>query len=379
MTLRTALRGARAYMQNSPTSIRVDILRMLQRTKNRALHATPRRLKAIIPRRRARVWIDGKKAFRRIRQLIELSEESIIIRMFIWKDDATGQSIRDVLLRAADRGVHISISKEASGDFFELHQSFLDTKNSSDPQWKVFWKHRNIVREHTATRDHSKIFIVDENIVLLTGMNIAEEYEYQWHDYMVELCGAHFVRDITAEKTTKNIRAKERIVVNMDNRMDVRSRLTEILRHAKRSITIEHCYFHDDAITRELIAKSKEGIRIVIIIPKRTDVGHNGNMETVQRLVTEGNQKNIHIMLYPTMFHAKLLVVDKKIAFLGSANLNTLSLDRTGEVCIELRGRTSAMRKIRRSIRRSIFRSHPMKKSSSSRATLVWILSMMGL
>lgn len=377
LTLKAGLRGALAYLRNSPTTVHNSVMRMMKNTKASALNATPKKLRSLVQQKRARIWIDGRKAFRRIHALIELANSSIVIRMFIWKDDSTGRKMRDALLQAANRGVRISITKEASGDFFETHQSFLDTRDSRDKQWVQFWDHENIFVDYRAIRDHSKVFIIDQSIVLLTGMNIAEEYEYRWHDYLVELRGVAFVRELMEYTSSKRKREKARLVLNRERQMDVRPHVTQMMKNARRSITIEQCYFHDPAVTNELIKKSREGVLITVLIPKHADVGHHGNLETVDQLLKNGDRRNIRVLMYPTMFHAKLIIVDKQTAFTGSANLNTLSLDRTGEVCIELRGRSSALRRLRRSVRKNIRKSSLMHAKSCSRKSR--LLAMIGL
>lgn len=377
LSLRAGIRGTFAYVQHSPITVHDSVIRMMKKTKAKALDATPKKLRSLIEQKHARVWVDGRKAFRRIHTLIERAESSIVIRMFIWKNDSTGRKLRDALLKAANRGVQISITKEASGDFFETHQSFLDTRDSHDKQWKQFWDHDNIFVDYRAIRDHSKVFIIDQSIVLLTGMNVAEEYEYRWHDYLIELCGVTFVREVMEYTTSRRNRGKARLIVNREHQMDVRPHVTQMLKNARRSITIEQCYFHDPAITEELIKKSKEGIRITIIIPKHADIGHHGNLETVDQLLKNGERNNIRVLMYPTMFHAKLIIVDSQTAFTGSANLNTLSLDRTGEVCVELRGRSSALRRLRRSVRKNIRKSNLLHAKSSSRKNK--LLAMIGL
>ena len=35
--------------------------------------------------------------------------------------------------------------------------------------------------------DHSKYFIVDNQVVIFGGMNIADEYHTKWHDYMASI------------------------------------------------------------------------------------------------------------------------------------------------------------------------------------------------
>ena len=40
--------------------------------------------------------------------------------------------------------------------------------------------------------DHSKYFIVDHKEVIFGGMNIADEYHKQWHDYMAMIRSAQW-------------------------------------------------------------------------------------------------------------------------------------------------------------------------------------------
>ena len=62
----------------------------------------------------------GKEAFPRIIEQIEKAEKSIVIAMFVWREDKIGNQIAEKLLEAANRGVNIHIIKDKLGMVFEL-------------------------------------------------------------------------------------------------------------------------------------------------------------------------------------------------------------------------------------------------------------------
>jgi len=39
------------------------------------------------------------------------------------------------------------------------------------------------------TADHCKVFIIDDQVAYIGGMNFGREYRYEWHDMMVEIEG----------------------------------------------------------------------------------------------------------------------------------------------------------------------------------------------
>ncbi len=64
--------------------------------------------------------VDGKEGFGKIIQNIEEAKHSILIQMFIWKNDEIGIKIGRKLLEAAERGVSITIYKDCLGSIFEI-------------------------------------------------------------------------------------------------------------------------------------------------------------------------------------------------------------------------------------------------------------------
>lgn len=308
----------------------------------------------------ARAWVD-QEAFPRIKKLLLKARHSIAIQMFIWKDDRLGREMAHTVLLAADRGVKVEITKEALGDIFESHQDFLGTKSSRDPIWKRFWEHPNITISYAHHNDHAKVYIIDGELLLLTGMNIADEYHDVWHDYLVELRGRQFVEEYLTHVTGRSLTHPIRLAMNIGNRNEIRPVLTNLLESARESIVVEHCYFSDPQTIAQLIRKSQQGVRVTLILPERPNHGKYVNMQSVVKLCTEGKAENIEVFLYPGMFHGKIILVDRHKAFVGSANLMRSSIDEMGELNVLISGiGQRALVKLRDTLRGDILKCQPL-------------------
>ncbi|NOS66861.1 MAG: phosphatidylserine/phosphatidylglycerophosphate/cardiolipin synthase family protein [Candidatus Peribacteraceae bacterium] len=360
--VRSMLRGALQSVFGKRGQRRVHGWRLFYKMRVEVMLQTPVPITGISRFTKAKLWVD-REAFPRIKKLIRRARHTVVIQMFIWKDDRLGREIAEVLCDVADRGVRVSVSKEAVGDVFELHQDFLGTRENADGVWKRFWNHPNIQILHETRNDHAKVFIIDDRILLLTGMNIADEYHEHWHDYLVELRGRTFVEHYLSDGDLPGIGGDARLVINTGHRKEIRPLVMNLLRSAERSIVLEHCYMSDSAVLDLLIRRSHEGIRITVILPRQSDVHHFANMQAVGRLVSEGNMKWMSVFLYPRMTHGKILLIDRRKAFVGSANLTTSSLDDMGELNVLLDGRThAAIRKLREVLRNDILQSIPVSR-----------------
>lgn len=325
-----------------------------------------------------RIWVDGVEAFPRIEELLRSARHTIVIQTFIWKDDAAGRQMASVLLEAAERGVRVDITKEILGDFFESHVDFLSTRVSPDPLWQRFWRHSRIHIHHALHRDHAKVYVIDDRILLLTGMNVADEYRWNWHDYLVELSGHCYVAQYLAGDAESDRGGRIALVMNTERCKQVRPMLRALLAQARKSLVIEHAYLSDPETLDTLARRSHEGLRITVILPQRSDIHHHANLQTIGRLLTQCGP-NLRVLLYPGMVHGKIILVDRATAFLGSANLMASSLDDMGEVNVVLRGKhTHALRRLRSTLRADILKSRPVAQQPGS-LWLSRILALIGL
>lgn len=371
------MRGLLRYVFGKRGQRRLRGWRMIYRLRTEVLLRTRNPITGISHFPRTRLWVD-KEMFPRIQKLLLNAQHTVVIQMFIWKDDRLGRQMASILLQVADRGVKVYIYKEAVGDVFEFTKDFLSTQDATEGLWQRFWHHPNIRITHEKRVDHAKVYIIDDKILLLTGTNIADEYHDRLHDYMVELHGSQFVDDYLTHGDQQQPRndARVRLCMNSEFRKDIRPVVMDLIENARHSVVLEQCYFADSRVTDALVKKSHEGVHITLIIPERTELAHHhANMHTASRLITECAAGNIQVFLFPRMFHGKSMLVDRTSAFIGSVNFFTSSLDDMGEVNVLLTGKNDeSIQKLREVLRNEILVSRPL----TSPPRFHWIGKLLG-
>jgi len=297
--------------------------------------------------------VDGKEAFNEIFATIDSAESSVYIQTYIWKDDSTGQAMVAKLKSAADRGIRVAVRKDMLGTFFELGDMI---KGKPSP---VFTRtglkgHKNIQVDTDlfADTDHSKYYILDGRSVIFGGMNIADEYHLQWHDYMVLLRGKAWAQAFT-NKVLKNLPWPSALplvlTLNNSKKTEIRTATIEVIENATKSVVIEHAYFSDNEIIEAVKRAAARGVRVEVILPKIPDTHLYANMATINRLLDSESGKVPRIFLYPHMSHAKVIMTDGRIVAIGSANLTPRSMLTSKEITLFVHGISTSpfMRELR--------------------------------
>jgi cardiolipin synthase len=101
---------------------------------------------------------------------------------------------------------------------------------------------------------------------------------------------------------------------------------------ARQHVRLGTAYFVPDDLTiRALLAARQRGVRVQVIVPGRftdTPITRNASRALWGELLRAG----VEIFEYqPTMYHAKLLVVDGRWVSIGSANLDNRSFRLNAE------------------------------------------------
>lgn len=150
--------------------------------------------------------------------LSDYAEQSIDIQYFIFSTDNVGLIACDYLVRAADRGVKVrmivdDILVDASvNDILTLDAHKNISIKIYNPALNIgksiFQKIGNLVTDFRSVnlRMHNKTFIVDDQVVITGGRNIADEYfdfnrDYNFRDRDVLLLGKS-VKDVNASFET---------------------------------------------------------------------------------------------------------------------------------------------------------------------------------
>lgn len=309
---------------------------------------------------RVRLYSGGKEGFAQLEHRIRKAAFSVYIDMFIWENDETGRMVALWLLEAADRGVKIEISKDSIGDAFELNNDIFTTVRSADPMWSRFWSHENINISHSQEHNHSKVFIVDEKYLLITGLNISDRYRLG-HDYLVEVYGRSYVRAYLSGEDPRN--KNIRLVMNSSEKSEARPVVTQLLKSAKKQILVEQIFLSDKEVIDILVRKSHEGVTIAALLPKAPGVHHYSNLTAAEDLLKRGNPDNILLYFRRNYTHAKAILVDRHKALVGSVNLIQSSLDQMGEVAVLVQGRPGRFHlRLRMAMERGMLQSDVLKE-----------------
>jgi cardiolipin synthase len=286
--------------------------------------------------------VGGKEAFGEIFAQIDKAEKSVYVQTYIWKDDDTGKTVADKLKAAAARGVQVTVSKDMLGTFFELGD-VIRRRPSPVFSSTGLKSHQNIrvLTDLFAATDHSKYFIFDGRSVIFGGMNIADEYHLQWHDYMVLLNGKSWTKAFS-DRVLRQLpwpRSSALVLaVNDEKATEIRTAMIEIIDRAKKNVVVEHAYFSDDKVIEAVSRAAARGLEVDVILPKVPDTHLYANLATINRLLEAGPEKRPKIFLYPNMSHAKVILTDGRIAAVGSANLTPRSMLTSKEITLFVHG-----------------------------------------
>ncbi len=308
-----------------------------------------------------RVLSGGEAAFDAILAHADAAKSRIEMRAFLWRDDEVGNRLATALLRAAERGVKVSIQKDRIAAVYEytggnkqsfFHKQVLPTqgfqawflgtvyrakgsfKQRPNALADAILRHPNIVVHRDRKRfDHSKLFVFDNETILLGSMGIGDNHHSEWVDVMVQLKGqehaARLRRRLAGAEDFDPSRCIDFLVhsrhVHPPKTCPMLEERLALIGSAEVSLTVEMAYLGDKRFTSALLAAVRRGVE-VLLITSRADVLGNLNLATCDKLLKQtGSSPNLSIVLLPRMVHSKIVVVDHQISDIGSANFTPLS------------------------------------------------------
>jgi cardiolipin synthase A/B len=295
-----------------------------------------------------RVIVDGQARFDALCAAIDQAQRRIRLFYYIFEGDTHGGMIRDALIAAAKRGVHVTVLTDGFGsqdlppDFFVGLASYGAEIISFIPRFGRRYLLRN----------HQKMMIIDDDYALIGGANIASDYFTdsqrggQWHDLMLTIRGETVLRlgayhdDLAKwmrgeKRTIRRLQAILRLHSDADGAMrwlmggpfQRLSPFTRTLRTDMQdaySLDMIQAYFAPDFSFLRLFNRIARTGRLRIVAAARSD-----NITTIGAarhcypgLLRRGG--NIYEYTLAKL-HMKLIVIDE-VVYIGSANCDTRSL-----------------------------------------------------
>jgi cardiolipin synthase A/B len=296
--------------------------------------------------------------FDRVIAELRSSQRSVEIHMFVWRDDAIGNTIGTEVLAAADRGVRILIRKDLGAIMYERiemnRKSFFPTPLPLATRLKhrlmglTFPKtfvrdeydgslgraviaHPNVTLEwvkHT----HTKYYIFDDRLMLTGSINI-EDRHCGYNDYMVALTGEDRIAQFRQQLAPASHRELN-FVANRAADFAIKPLILQLLSTARQSVYIEMAYIGDPDVMAAIADSANRGVRVTILFSRKANIGNDINYLALRALYQNAP---IEVYLTDTMIHAKLMLFDRETVLLGSANLSVFSMEAAEELDVLIR------------------------------------------
>lgn len=313
--------------------------------------------------------VDGDQAFPAMIQAIDAATKSISLGTYIFDNDAVGQLFLEALQRAVSRQVEVRVLIDDMGARYSL-PTIVHALRRAGIQCATFmpplipWKF-----QYTNLRTHRKALIIDGTFGFTGGMNIRQGHCVLTHpshpvrDLHFRVAGpvVSQIQEVFAEDwayCTDEVLAGEvwfpplgaagsilarGIPDGPDEHFEsFRYALLGAIACAESSIRVVTPYFLPDAaLITALNVAALRGITVDIVLP-----GEN-NILLVQWATTsmlwQVVERGCRIWISPPPFdHAKVMVVDDLVCFIGSSNWDPRSLRLNFEFNLECYNRQLA-------------------------------------
>ncbi len=293
------------------------------------------------------LFTEGMPLFDALFQDIDQATTSIFIHFFIVREDPISLRFVHKLIEKAKEGLDVKLSVDYIGNSLSkktidrLEHNGVEFVNSRSPELHSFFYSIN-------HRNHRKLAVIDDQIGYIGGFNIGEEYignnqEFgYWRDYHLRITGeatsaiqTQFARDWTEDTkefmelpklNEKNRGRNKEIKFMFSTGVELENKMIDLINEAKSSITIATPYFIPSKRVRKVLIRAhNQGVKVKLLIPDNTDAWFTKppSYLITKELITEG----IDIYLYTKgFFHGKVMVIDDKLADIGTANWDPRSM-----------------------------------------------------
>jgi cardiolipin synthase len=304
---------------------------------------------------RCELLLDGDATYAALGAAIDAATATIEAEYYLVRADAIGTWFRERLVAAAARGVQVRLLIDGFGSL-RLGPFWLAPLRRAGVRVARFSPLWRLVRDSPNLRNHRKIVVVDGRIAFTGGLNISALHSERWsgaaawRDVHARIEGpavaqlhqvlARDWRHVTGEALSialpPSCPGAARLAVvagGPDTHLDAIHRVFfTAIAEARSSIRITSPYFcPDEAILLALELAALRGVAVEMVLPARSNhpLAFHAGRSCYDRLLEAG----VVIAEYqPGMIHAKTLVVDARLALIGSSNMDLRSFRLNLEV-----------------------------------------------
>jgi len=306
---------------------------------------------------RYEVLENGDRIYPPMLEAIEAAKTRIVFESFIYSDGEISKRFTDALAAAGRRGVEIRVVLDAIGAS-DLPEENVKQLEEAGVQIRWFNPLHPWQLEETNYRTHRKVIVIDGRLAFIGGVGLADHWrgdarnENEWRDthfrvtgpavHRLEACfyenwieSGGYSMPLLAPSPPGDKGPAASITLwssATGGASNVKLLYLLAIASARRSIDLQSPYMVLDASMRFALDEAvKRGVRVrVLTESERTDAAavKYASRSQYQALLDAGYE--LYEFL-PTMMHAKVMVVDRHVSLIGSANVDNRSLELNDE------------------------------------------------
>lgn len=307
------------------------------------------------------ILINGEAFFPVLLERLQQAKHHIHIEFYIYENDAIGNAIKDVLIQKAKEGVEVRFIYDDFGSK-GIRKAFVRELQENGVKAFPFNKIKLIFMANRLNyRNHRKIVVIDGSTSFVGGINVSDKYINQpdsnlyWRDTHLMINGSStyllqkvFMLDwnfCSDEQLGFNLKYFPEIPVkNAETPIQIISSgpdsdapyilyaIIKAISLAQKEVLITTPYYiPDETLQQALILTALSGIDVKLLVPQEGDsvIVNLAAQAYFRDLLKAG----VRIYRYQKGFiHAKTFVTDRKLASIGTANLDLRSFDLNFEV-----------------------------------------------
>ncbi len=263
----------------------------------------------------------------------------------IWVEmyELTDTNVANALVSAASKGRDVRVMLEPKAwksSTVPTYDSITQLLQSGKPHLQF---QQNLA--HVSGFKHQKFMIIDGtvayimtanfSVAALGGSKTQVNREYIIHDtdpLDIQALQSIFLTDWQGGSPLSLTAKAPNLVVSSINSNNM---LVALIGSAKSNVHVESEEFNDPGIAQALINKAGLGVEVKMILPPQQPPPPPPQVDRSAIAIANIKQHSITLKTNALYYmHAKLIIVDQKIAFVGSQNLSTESLSFNREVGI---------------------------------------------
>jgi cardiolipin synthase A/B len=271
---------------------------------------------------------DGEQV---ITNAIASAQKSIWLEIYILSDRNVIRALED----AANRGLDVRVMLEPHPFGGGTSPSkTLDTLAASGIKTQFTNPSFSLTHEKGMIIDGSSVYVMTSNFSRSAlGGSSGSSSGYRNREYGIidtnqqDILATEEIFVADWNHTNAQFNDPNLIVSPINSRND----FTTLINSARSTLQIEAEEMNDSEIEQALANASQHGVQVEVILPAASGASVDSNSQGIATIKQSGVQVREDPQLY---IHAKIIVVDNKVAFVGSENISAQSLDQNRELGI---------------------------------------------